>query len=325
VRRDLPCEDGVLLPHPLLDERVPDPIDECDAAGALDRLGHRPARPHVVDDLLARRSREHGLGDERGHEVAGNELTRVVDEEAAVGVPVVCDSEVGALLLHLGHDELPVLGEQRVRLVVREGSVGLEEAPYDVHLGKVLEHRREHRSGHPVSGVGDDPQRSNRGRVDEGEHLRDEARPHVLLPDSSAPADRALLALGPTANLGETGVASDRECAPPDDLHPRVLLGVVRCGDADAAVEGQLGDRVVEHLRADAPDVDDIGSTVGCALDRGRSHRRRGQPHVPTDRQGVGLEVLDVGTADAVRAVLVELRRVEAANVVRLEDRWIEH
>ena len=44
---------------------------------------------------------QHRLGEERGGEVAGDELARVVDEEAAVGVAVEGDAEVGALLERL--------------------------------------------------------------------------------------------------------------------------------------------------------------------------------------------------------------------------------
>ena len=98
VGRDLAGEDGVVLAHALLDERVPDAVDRAAiAAGALDRLGHRPGGAHVVDHLAARLAREHRLGEERGREVAGDELAAVVDEEAAVGVAVVGDPEGGAL------------------------------------------------------------------------------------------------------------------------------------------------------------------------------------------------------------------------------------
>ena len=38
-----------------------------------------------------------------------------------------------------------------------------------------------------------------------------------------------------------------------------------------------------------------------------------------------GSEVLHVRASDRVRTFLVELRAVEAANVVRLEDAWVEH
>ena len=101
VAGDLAREGGVLLAHPLLDERVADAVDERHAAGALDRLRHGPARAHVVDHLCAGLLLEHALGEQRGREVAGDELARVVDEEAAVGVAVEGDAEVGALLERL--------------------------------------------------------------------------------------------------------------------------------------------------------------------------------------------------------------------------------
>ena len=68
---------------------------------ALDRLRYGPRSAHVVDDLAARLFGEDQLGEERRDEVAGHEFARVVDEEAAVGVTVVCDAEIGALLARL--------------------------------------------------------------------------------------------------------------------------------------------------------------------------------------------------------------------------------
>ena len=94
---DLAAEHGALLAHAVLEERVADAVDERDAAGALDRLRHRPARADVVEDLRARCLLEDRLGEQRGDEVAGNELAGVVDEEAAVGVAVERDAEVGVL------------------------------------------------------------------------------------------------------------------------------------------------------------------------------------------------------------------------------------
>ena len=49
------------------------------------------------------------------------------------------------------------------------------------------------------------------------------------------------------------------------------------------------------------------------------------EPHVAPDRDPPRLELLDVGAADRVRAVLVELGRVDAADVVCLEDLRVEH
>ena len=96
MRGDLAGEERVLLPHPVLDESVSDPVDERDPACLLDRARDGPARPDVVDHLRARLLGEHRLREERRDEVAGDELAGVVDEEAAVGVAVVRDAEVGA-------------------------------------------------------------------------------------------------------------------------------------------------------------------------------------------------------------------------------------
>ena len=101
VPRHLAAERRVLLPHAVLDVRMPDAVDQRHAARALDRLRHRPARPHVVDDLRARLLLEHRLREQRRREVARDELAAVVDEEAAVGVAVERDAEIGALLERL--------------------------------------------------------------------------------------------------------------------------------------------------------------------------------------------------------------------------------
>ena len=87
-----------------------------------------------------------------------------------------------------------------------------------------------------------------------------------------------------------------------------------------------------EDLRwiARAPDAaSDVvvaySAAVGRSLDDGGRHRRRAQPHVAADRDRPRPEVLDVGAPDPVGAVLVELRRVDPADVVRLEDLRVEH
>ena len=127
------------------------------------------------------------------------------------------------------------------------------------------------------------------------------------------------------ADLEQARLAADRQRAAPDDLHPRVLLRVVRGGDEDAAVEPELADGEVDHLGADQPEVEDVGAGVGGAVDQRGRHRRRGDAHVAPDRDPPRLELLDVGAADRVRALLVELAGVDAADVVRLEDLRVEH
>ena len=119
-------------------------------------------------------------GEERRGEVAGDELAGVVDEEAAVGVAVEGDPEIGPLLERLAHDELAVLGQQRVGLVVRKGSVRLEVAADSVDR-QPLEDRRQHRPSHPVGGVDHDAERPDLLHVDEREDAVDVRRPDVVI------------------------------------------------------------------------------------------------------------------------------------------------
>ena len=161
-----------------------DAIDERYAPGALDRLRHGPARAHVVEDLRARFLLEDRFGEQSRDEVAGNELAGVVDEEAPIGVPVEGDAEIGLICMHLLDDELTIFGQQWVRLVVREGRVGLEEVPHGVDR-EALENRPEHDSAHAVRSVDHDAEGLDGVGADEGQDGIDPARPDVLLADMS--------------------------------------------------------------------------------------------------------------------------------------------
>ena len=274
----------------------------------------------------ARMLLQHELREQRGHEVARHEVARVVDEEAAVGVAVEGDPELGLLLQHLADHELAVLGQQRVRLVVREAPVELEEVGDGVDR-EPLEDRRQHRARHPVRRVDHDAQRLHRAGVDEGQDLLDVARKDIFLPDLSWGLTPGHVGKGhgAVADLQQARVAADGQGSAADDLHARVLLRVVRSRDLDAAVQVEVADREIDHLGAHEPDVDHVGARRGRSFDHRLGHRRRGEPHVAPDRDLLRLELLDVGAADRVAALLVELRRVDAAHVVGLENLRIEH
>ncbi len=222
MARDLAAEGGVLLAHHVLDEGVADAADDRDAPGPLDRLGHGPARAHVVDDLRARLLLQDRLGQERGGEVTGDELAGVVDEEAAVGVPVERDAEIGLLLEGLADDELAVLGQERVRLVVREGSVRLEVAADGVDR-QPLEDGREHRAAHPVRGVDDDPERLDLLDVDEREDAVDVRRPDVVLADFAAAARRT------GSPRARSRMSSNPDSPPTGSAPPRTIFIPVYC------------------------------------------------------------------------------------------------
>src|SRR5207302_5380697 len=128
VAGNLAAECRAFLAHAVLDEGMPDSIDERQAARALDRLGNRPARAQVVDDLRPRLLFENRFREQRRREIAGDEFAHVVDEETAIAVAVERNTEIGALVERLADDELAVLREQWIGLVVRERSIRLEIA-----------------------------------------------------------------------------------------------------------------------------------------------------------------------------------------------------
>src|SRR5262249_34540201 len=107
--------------------------------------------------------------------------------------------------------------------------------------------------------------------------------------------------------------------------HARVLLRVVGRGNRDPPVEAELADGEVDHLGSDQTELDDVGAAVRRALDHRLRDRRRGETHVPADRDPPRLELLDVRAPDAVSAVLVDLGRIDAAHVVGLEHLGVEH
>ena len=164
-----------------------------------------------------------------------------------------------------------------------------------------FEHRRQHRARHPVRRVDHDLQRPDLGRrprtTARGRRTRARCRrvstvPRVARPVRDCPSKRAV------AHVEQARIAADRHGARAHDLHPGVLLRVVRGGDHDPAVEAERADREVDHLRPDEPDVDHVGARLGRALDQRRRHRRRGEPRVAPDGDPLRGELLDVGAPD---------------------------
>ena len=163
---------------------------------ARDHVGHGAAGAQVVEDLRAGVLEQQRLGEQRGDEVAGHELAVLVDEEAAVGVAVPGDAQVGLLGHHALADLAAVLLEQRVGRVVGERAVDLE-----VHLDAVerraVEHQRRELAGDAVGRVHDDLVRTERGDVDEAVQVLDVGRIEVDALDAGAGAARRQLGRAP--------------------------------------------------------------------------------------------------------------------------------
>ena len=115
VAGDLAAEDRVLVAHALLDEGVADAVDERRAARAAHVVGDGARGAHVVHDARARLAPRERLAEHRRDEVARHVLALVVDEEAAVGVAVPGDPQVGALRAHALDEVAAVLLERAGR------------------------------------------------------------------------------------------------------------------------------------------------------------------------------------------------------------------
>ena len=259
VAGDLAAERAALVAHAGLEERVADAVHQRAPAGRLDGVGDRPRGADVVEDLRARALLQDRLGEQRGEEVAGHELAGLVDEEAAVGVAVPGDAEVGALLADLADDELAVLRQQRVGLVVGELAVGLPVGRDELEPVEPLEDRADHRAGHAVAAVEHDLGGPHRARVDEPQRGVLELGVDVDVLGGPAAGRLGQPLREQRARSRRCPLSPDSATAPAlDQLRARVGLRVVRGGAHQPAVELARADEVIEHLGADHPGVEHV-------------------------------------------------------------------
>ena len=175
----LAAEHGVVAGHLALDERVADAGAHRAGAGLGDDLGHLGRADDVVDDgdvagirAVGDRSGDLAAGDERGDRAGAHRFSALVDDEAAVGVAVEGQPEVGAVLADGGLEVDEVLRVERVGLVVGEVAVELEVERDDGEreagqAGAGLEDGGDGVAAHAVAGVDDDLERADAGEVDQ--------------------------------------------------------------------------------------------------------------------------------------------------------------
>ena len=235
---DLAAEGGAVLAHRRLKKAWPT---------RLTTTCPRPRRPcrdrSAGADVVEDRSRQapwraSGFASRAVRKSPSTKSPRVVDEEAAVGVAVPGDPEVGALGEDPVDDELAVLGQQRVRLVVGELAVGVPVGLDQVEA-EPLEQRPGHRARHAVAAVDDHLQRLTlagsieRERVAAGSRRRRRSpRPTRRRAASPRSPSRTRSRISPMP-----GIAGERQRALADELDPGVGLRVVRGGDHRPAVE----------------------------------------------------------------------------------------
>ena len=200
-------------------------------------------------------------------------------------------------------------GEQRVRLVVRESSRRARSsrapprsagarAPAAASFRPCRSPRRSRPS---AAGSRTRPRTTSAGRRMQARRRTRGRAPAGQVPGLSRPMARSR-----TSSRPESPPTGSAPCA--DDLHPRVVLRVVRGGDHHAAVEPELADGEIDHLGADEADVEHLRArrrsrprSRAFAIDGDESRMSR-----PTAIR-FGLELLHVGTADRAGALLVQL------------------
>ena len=138
----LPAEHGVVAGHLALDERVADAGAHPAGAGRGDDLGDLGRADDVVDDgdvsgirAVGDRAGDLAAGDERGDRAGAHRFSALVDDEAAVGVAVEGQADVGVVLADGGLEVDEVLGVEGVGLVVGEVAVELEVEGDDGRAG----------------------------------------------------------------------------------------------------------------------------------------------------------------------------------------------
>ena len=120
-------------------------------------------------------------------------------------------------------------------------------------------------------------------------------------------------------DLRQAGVLADRRGACPAELDAVVLGRVVTGGDHRRGhVEIARGE--VAEIRGREPEVEHVGAGDGGAFPERGDERLRRRAGIVADEDAGGPGERDEGVAYPARDRLVELVRVDAADVVRLED-----
>ena len=279
----LATEDRAGLRHRGLDERVAHPSAYGNAPVLGHDLGDRTRGDEVVDDRGARVLGELAYGDERRQRGRVDDVTALVDHEAAIGVAVEREAEIGAGLAHLGLQVAHVVGLDRVGLMVGEGAVELEEQRRD-RQREAGEHRRHCVSAHAVAGIDDDVQVPDGVQRDEGAQEGGVVGEHISLRHGAVRAVEARHALSrpgqhEVLDLPQAGVLAHGGRTDATELDAVVLRRVVAGGEHRARKVERAGG-VIELVGRGEPDLDDVHALRGHALGEGCDQIGAGGAHV---------------------------------------------
>lgn len=282
-----------------------------------------------MDDRAAGVLGQFAGGDQGGDRGRGDRVAVLVDDEAAVGVAVEGEAQVGAGLAHPGLEVDDVLGIQRVGLVVGERAVQLEVHRVQFER-QAFEDGRYGVPAHAVARVHHDLQRADAAQVHQAAQVGGVVGEDVATGDGARLGGRLRGALvGPPldqrADVGETGVLADRRRARAAHLDAVVLGGVVRGGEHGAG-QAQCAAGEVQLVGRAETDLRDVRAAGRRAAGEGPRQAGRGGPHVVPDHDRVRGGDLGEGRPEQLGQRLVPLGGDDAAHVIRLHDlRQISH
>ncbi len=213
--------------------------------------------------------------------------------------------------------------------MIRERSVELEVERHQVDPEGIPDRAVDDR--HAVRGIDDHLEAPGRlgtgGPAQEREHMSGVVGRDVGGRDRPGPGrSRQVVVLDAGLEQRDAVIAGDRPCLVLAELEPVVLRRVVRRRDLCAARCLQVADREVVHRRGGETDVDDIEACRGEPFDEGLGQRHRRRPHVARHHDAVGAREIDLveniaeRLPDLAGGGFIELRRIDAADVVRLEN-----
>ena len=274
----------------------------------------------MVEDRNARASFENSFSQESGDEVHRDDHPLFIDKADPVRIAVIGDAEIGMGFLHFFLELGERFGFERVGLVALEGVLHIVVEVDDGEIVRELLVDGEFQDTHSVGGVDSDGEMFA-SEIGKGCEKSVVGRANIF-------GDRRsflsgifpLFAQGQIADFLEAGALADRYRSAQGDFHAIVLFGIVRGGERNGGIDIQAAGGKVDHGSGDDTEVEHITAGVHYTLSEAFEEARAGTADIATDAEAFGFEMGDHGSADIVNIVFIDIIRVDAADIVGLED-----
>ena len=208
----------------------------------------------------------------------------LVDDEAAVGITVERQTDIGTGGCDVALKIDQVRRFQRIGFVVRKCSVEFEIQGQQSHAGDCADNRGRGVSGHAVARVDGHPQGAQSADVDQRPKKIRIIREHVPIVDVST---RTVVGRDAgddvVANSRKTGVLAHRLGLCPTQFDAVIGRRVVACSEHRAGTIQQTGCEV-QLIGGGQSDPHNVEALADHTLREGCGQRRRARPHIVTDR-----------------------------------------